>query len=49
MRDFRLLCMWALGFGALVGAFVGAIPPCAWNVMALSGICALLAIAWRPE
>jgi hypothetical protein len=49
MRDFRLLCMWILGFAALSGALAAALPPCAWSVMAVSGICALVAIAWRPE
>ena len=48
-RDFRLFWMWALCAGAIVGATLAAIPPCCWSLMAFSGICALVAIAWSPK
>ena len=48
-RDFRLFCMWALGFGAIVGATLATIPPCNWPLMAFSGVYALVAIAWSQK
>jgi hypothetical protein len=48
-RDFRLFWTWALGVGALIGATLAVIPPCDWPVMEVSGIYALVAIAWSPK